>query len=89
MGTDQGDILQVGPELPDGKRVSVIERADGARQPVLIAKQGDPDPHDGVLELEPLGNGQHRIKSEIRFTSRGPGQVANSAYRSGWDKVWS
>ncbi len=89
MAKDQGDVLRVGPALPDGKRMSVIDREDGTRQPVLLAERDDPDPHDGELSLEPLGGNRHKITREIRFTSRGPGQVASRAYRSGWDKVWS
>lgn len=79
------DRVWVGPELPDGNRPFIRENEKG-RQAGIIGV--DPPAPDGFVELEPISGCCFEVKSEIRYTSAGPAQVANDAYRTGWDRLF-
>lgn len=79
------DKVWVGPELSDGNRPFVRENDKGRQVGVMGVNPPCPD---SFVELKPLGGCCYEVTSEIRLNSSGPAQVASSAYRTGWDRLF-
>lgn len=91
-------VEQLGP----GEIVCTGESADGAKGYVRRLDDGrleagrcwelDKGPrHDeqGMFEVgDPVRAGVRRVTSELRYTARGPRQVASPSYRAGWDAIF-
>lgn len=41
-----------------------------------------------LATLERISGSEYEVKEEIKFTSSGPAQVSNDAYRKGWDGIF-
>lgn len=87
MSRHNKDTVWVGPELCDGRRPFVRRKDTGEPEVGLLGS--DPlDGADSVIELDHVQGDEYEVRSEIRFTAMGPTQVASSAYRAGWSRVF-
>jgi len=79
------DRVWVGPELSDGNRPFIRQNEDRTQTGIIGTNPPSPD---SFVELEHVEGCCFDVKSEVKFTSGGPAQVATHAYRAGWDRLF-
>jgi hypothetical protein len=88
------DVLQmIGPEGPNGMRVSIRHTKDHQIELGVLTPQKDGrplSPKERLLQLTPQGADLYKVENEFSLsaTYSGPAQVNSAAFRDGWDRIF-
>jgi hypothetical protein len=84
-----GEIALLGPAVAGHQAFVRIDESGGPEVGLLVPSDCPNANATAYLEMgEMVRPGVRTIKQLIRFTAKGPSQVASNAYRSGWDEVF-